>query len=463
MNRKPYEPIDAVVKGARLLGVSDWRAVGGLTLLMSSILVVPTPVWLGGTTAAALLGSMHRRAHRSNARPALAAFIVAAGLLVFSAIAPFLVVPATGYGGLLLVRLSVIPLTACAFWFSDRDRHTVSALWFGVTVGACASGLFAIVETVVLGNARASGLVGNAISFGDLALLFGALSLALHGLVHLPSRLTVTASATAAACGVLASTMSGSRGGWVAFPVMVFGVARLHRGWLTPTRLVGVGASLLVVVASATWMSGGMPMNRASASFVNASEYASTTPAGDAAASSEGARIEAWRSAASAFRQHPATGVGWGNLQAEFRADVAAGLRNPRIGTFDHAHNQILGAAANGGLLGLSTMIAIFAVPGWYFRRSQRSDDPRERTLGTIGLMVVASFAIFGLTEAIFESLVPVTCFAVLVSALASQLGGASVHTVPRSPSTIDEWLGTPTQNEPHVAGGAQAINRRVR
>ncbi len=311
--QEPYEPIDAVVKGARLLGVSDWRAVGGLTLLMSSILVVPTPVWLGGTTAAALLGSMHRRAHRSNARPALAAFIVAAGLLVFSAIAPFLVVPATGYGGLLLVRLSVIPLTACAFWFSDRDRHTVSALWFGVTVGACASGLFAIVETVVLGNARASGLVGNAISFGDLALLFGALSLALHGLVHLPSRLTVTASATAAACGVLASTMSGSRGGWVAFPVMVFGVARLHRGWLTPTRLVGVGASLLVVVASATWMSGGMPMNRASASFVNASEYASTTPAGDAAASSEGARIEAWRSAASAFRQHPVTGVGWGN------------------------------------------------------------------------------------------------------------------------------------------------------
>ncbi len=71
--------------------------------------------------------------------------------------------------------------------------------------------------------------------------------------------------------------------------------------------------------------------------------------------------------------------------------------------------------------------------------------------------MVVASFAIFGLTEAIFESLVPVTCFAVLVSALTSQLGGASVRTVPRSPSTIDEWLGTPT----HPNHTSRAAHRR--
>ncbi|MGA9277637.1 O-antigen ligase family protein, partial [Ilumatobacter sp.] len=159
----------------------------------------------------------------------------------------------------------------------------------------------------------------------------------------------------------------------------------------------------------------------------NVSSYTPRAPKAAGAGSSEGARLEAWRSSGSAFQESPVTGIGWGNLGTHFDRDAALGLRNERIATFEHAHNQLIGAAANGGLIGLAAVCALFAVPLLMFGNALRSSSDRQRTLGLTGIIVVGAYATFGLTEAILENLAPLTVLAVIVAALCSELGAVAI------------------------------------
>jgi O-antigen ligase len=224
--------------------------------------------------------------------------------------------------------------------------------------------------------------------------------------------------------GLTASILSGSRGGWLAVPLLVAALLWQARSELTTRRMGGIAVALVCIVALSNALADGMPTKRTSASVTSVSDYRPAAPASESAASSEGARIEAWRSALHAFEQRPVTGLGWGNLSTHFDREVALGLRNERIANFEHAHNQLLGAAANGGVIGLAMTLLLFIVPLVTFLRALGSGSARRRTLGATGVMVLGAYAVFGLTEAVLENLVPVTVLAVLVAALCSEIDG---------------------------------------
>jgi O-antigen ligase len=117
------------------------------------------------------------------------------------------------------------------------------------------------------------------------------------------------------------------------------------------------------------------------------------------------------------------TGVGWGNLRYEFGELAWARYRNPRIAGFDHPHDQLISALANSGLPGLVAWCAVLVVPARHcWRAAWRSSDVEQRSIGAAGLAVVLGFAVFGLTEAIFEQVLPLLFFAVVVALLMSQL-----------------------------------------
>jgi O-antigen ligase len=194
---------------------------------------------------------------------------------------------------------------------------------------------------------------------------------------------------------------------------------------------VAAGAAALAVV-----LTGGMPLQRAADAIGDVRGYAGAAPFESASGTTIGARLEAWRSAIGAFVQRPVLGVGWGNLQEHFRLDVARGDRHPRIAEFTHAHQQGLGALASGGVVGLAMLTALLAIPGRFFARAWSSADDVDRTVGLTGLLVIAAYVVFGLTEAIFESVVPLAFYAVSVGALVSQLTVERHRRVTAQPSS---------------------------
>lgn len=408
--------------GTRTTDATEGRVVVGTMIVIASVLVLPVPVWL--VVLAIALATRPRDEWREprGPRPALRRWLLVSLLFVGSIVLTMFGKPLTGHGAQLLIWFTLLPAIGVLFWLQGRRVHTIPALWAGATMAACTAGIVAVVQVGVVGDQRATGVVANSITFGNLSLVFAAVSVALHRLLDLPRRTALVAALTAAALGVTASVLSGSRGGWLAAPLLIALLLWQARGELNLGRIGRLAMGLTCALALANAISDGMPTSRASASVANVSGYQPTSPRSESAGSSEGARIEAWRSSADAFTDRPITGVGWGNLGAHFDRDAALGVRHERIATFDHAHNQLLGAAANGGLVGVLTTLALFAVPFVGFARAMRSGDRRRETLGLTGVAVLGSYATFGLTESVLENLAPVTILAVLVAALCSEL-----------------------------------------
>lgn len=403
------------------------------------VAVMATSSWLGSLVALAALPCVlaNDRRHRTRRSggatdpmpiavtpPRSSAALVFAGLgaaLLVSGLLAFVQGPPTGRGVMLLAQFGTIPATAVVVWLAPRSIDLAGAVWRGVTGGALAAGLGAVVQ-VVSGAHRAQGLGDNAIVFGNVALVMGALSVSLLPTVDTDLRWSRPIAAAAGGFGLLASFLSGSRGGWLAVPLFAVLLAVQLRRYLGRTRWIRSLGLATGVAALMAWSVRGILRERIGEAVTEFARYLVAGPRDPAAGTSIGARFEAWRSALDAFQQRPFTGVGWGNLAGFFDAQAYAGQRNPRIATFEHAHHQLLGSLASAGIIGAAAFVAVLAVPGVWFWRAACATNDRESALGTSGLIVVGGFAIAGLTEAMFENFVPITFYGVVVVAIASQL-----------------------------------------
>ncbi|WP_244516251.1 O-antigen ligase family protein [Halomonas daqiaonensis] len=246
-------------------------------------------------------------------------------------------------------------------------------LWQGVGCGALGAGSIALYERVVLGHERASNGM-NAIPFGNLALLLGALSL----LAALWSSGTgkgrhpwwLLFALSAAMAGLLGSLLSGTRGGWIAMPFLMLLGHRAAAG-LMPSNvrhciLGGVVVMLMVVLLiPQTGVSG-----RIGLAVDNVQQYWQDESRG----TSVGLRLEMWRAGYALFLERPLTGWGEGHLEAARDALVEQGARHPGIRQHDQLHSDLIDTAARRGLVGLSVLLLLYLVPLWL----SGGDSPRQ-------------------------------------------------------------------------------------
>ena len=115
-----------------------------------------------------------------------------------------------------------------------------------------------------------------------------------------------------------------------------------------------------------------------------------------------GVRFALWGGAWRLFLTHPFLGVGSGAFQSELRRRVDAGLIQPATGDYDHPHDEYLDALANRGLLGLAALLAMLLIPARRFARVLHDGERTEHTVALAGLLTVAGFGIFGLTDTVF-------------------------------------------------------------
>lgn len=130
--------------------------------------------------------------------------------------------------------------------------------------------------------------------------------------------------------------------------------------------------------------------------------------------SSIGQRLEMWYAAARLFQTKPLFGAGTGAFQHATRGLIQAGAVAPFIAGYDHPHDDYWDALSSRGLIGFLALLALLGVPAWLFAGALKSSEPQRSTAGLGGLLVVAGFAVFGLTETMFIHSVAITWYVIM-------------------------------------------------
>jgi O-antigen ligase len=275
--------------------------------------------------------------------------------------------------------------------------------WWGVVCAAFLAAGLAAYEHWWLGRWRVGNGM-NPIPFGNLALLLGSLSLA--GLVSLFSvrnglRLALCLATVG---GLLASVLSGTRGGWVVFPVLalilLFAFHATGRRWgRFRGSMVGLVTVLVAVLLAMSLMPGAPVKGRLSQGVANLQEYV-----GGDAGSSLGVRLEMWRAGWQLIQAKPGLGWGEGRLEAQRDLWVEEGRFHPGISRYDQLHSDLVDTFARRGVVGLLSLIALYGVPLWLFWcHWRRGSDEDSRALALCGVLIVVGFVGFGLSQSMLR------------------------------------------------------------
>jgi O-antigen ligase len=280
-------------------------------------------------------------------------------------------------------------------------RRPPAARWllFSLPVAAIAAFGHAIYGLYWLENWRVKGWTNNEIYFGNMAALVCVL-LVVACLMGRNLRWQVRVFFLL--CSLLAafaSVSSGSRSSALALLALLPVMAGRHKDVLhklfSVLVVLTLGVSAALLAASPT-LQQKLRITELAVDLQQAQSKHFDT--------SIGARMEMWRAAWEMFQQHPIVGVGPKRFVVELEQRMETG-QTARIPRFSQAHSQILHAAASGGVvLVLAYLCLAFAPIVFFVRRLRQTEgDPDRHMLTSMALVIIASFFLFGLTNAVFD------------------------------------------------------------
>lgn len=285
--------------------------------------------------------------------------------------------------------------------------------------GALASFVLAVVLPHDWGEGRIGSSFLNPIHFGDTALALGVLSVvSLNWWRKDPTAVRVLKVAALLA-GLGAAVLSGSRGGWVAVPVIALLTVMVScRGKSWKRKLLTPLA--IVVVLVGTYTLSGTVRDRMDDISSNLASY--TQGNRD---TSVGIRLQLYGAALGLIERQPVFGFGDDGFRDEMKSLAQHGLITPLAAQFGEGetHNQLLAYSANYGLIGGVLLLGIYVVPIWYFCRRLGAAAGSSRRAALMGLLFVASFLIFGMTVETFDLKSTVSFYVAVVVVLAAAAG----------------------------------------
>ncbi|WP_416137139.1 O-antigen ligase family protein [Halomonas sp. HK25] len=269
-------------------------------------------------------------------------------------------------------------------------------LWLGLLTGGIYCGVSSLVQRVALGHMRASGPDPlHPILFGNFSLLMAFFCLAGLGWAwHQPRRLGwMVALSLGAAGGLLASVLSGTRGGWIIIPLFL-ALLWLAYGRRLSRRLI---ARLLVCLLALVSLAILIPQTGVKARIDMGLEHTSRYLGGERNVAT-GARVEIWRGALLLIAERPVQGWGTSGYRRGLERLGAEGRIDPAVADYWHAHNDLLDAWARRGVAGLLALLMLYAMPVVLFWRGLGDRSPDGRALATCGVLLGVGLFGFGLS-----------------------------------------------------------------
>lgn len=298
-------------------------------------------------------------------------------------------------------RPSRFIVAALILTFLLRVRLSPLTVFSGAAVGGVATGLFSAYQVIAGGVGRVTSF-DNAIYFGNGSLVLALV--AFCGFIYSLqekrwSRLWTLLFAAGFSGALLGVIFSGTRGGWLAVPVIfLLAVWTYRRFVFRHPGVLGASVAALILFGVAV-VSLDVVTKRVDVAFDQAEAYFEEGKVD----TSVGLRLEMWRAGWLLFTEHPLAGVGDDQFDQALRSLVEQGRVDEGILTFRHLHNQFVDHAAKGGILAVLSLLLVLLVPMRLFASYLNSGHPLIAACALMGTAFTLSFTIFCLTQGMFS------------------------------------------------------------
>ena len=283
-------------------------------------------------------------------------------------------------------------------------------------LGALASLAILLIAPENSGIGRLSSRFLNPIHYGDIALVLGALSILSLNWWRKDGLPVRTIKVAGLIAGLAASVLTGSRGGWIAVPVIAALILYARgrgksRRWkvLLPLGIIAILAGVLVFSTAAR-----NRVNDISSDLMLYKQGQRDT--------SLGIRLQLYEAAAKVVESHPLLGLGAHGFRDSVQPLADAGVLTPSAAQAGRGetHNQFFAYLTDYGIVGGLALLSIYVVPGAIFwKRLNAPTGPANRA-ALMGLTFVVAFWIFGLTVETFDLKLTVSFYATVVAILAA-------------------------------------------
>jgi O-antigen ligase len=289
--------------------------------------------------------------------------------------------------------LFAIPALLLMLRFSFRADF----LWSGIAFGSILTGSWTLWQKLFEGQSRAGGFT-HLIQFGNISLLMGILCFAGLGwaFVQPHKKRWLPLLGLGGMLGLLGSMLSGSRGGWLGFPIFLI-LLYVSYGAEASRRAIFAAMVFLLLFSSAVYF---IPQTGVQHRLNQAvSEVQRYIERGDER-SSVGARFEMWRVGGVLFLEKPLLGWGHQGMIAEKNRLIAEGEASPRIQRYGHLHSEFIDVLAKRGMLGFLALILLYGTPLFLLVKFLRHPDLHLRAFALSGVLLPVAYIDFGLTQA---------------------------------------------------------------
>lgn len=243
------------------------------------------------------------------------------------------------------------------------------------------------------------------IQSGDMAMTLGLMSLTI-AIYYLKKKnlLAMTISLVASCFGILASFLSGSRGGWIFLPLALLYLVITNRQLITKKMIITSFATLFIIILGIYNSTNIIHNINNDLRIKNAFNDISNFQKGNSD-TSLGIRFELWKSALYTTQEHPILGAGY-KERISLRKEWLKEKKITLIPSFlnSHSHNQYLEDLSVRGIIGLVALLAMFITPLSIFIKNAKNVKNKENIVinqcGAVSIIMMMGYC---LTQSFFK------------------------------------------------------------
>ena len=304
------------------------------------------------------------------------------------------------------------------------------ALWYGLCIGGILVGCYSLAEFgwVSIGE-RVRGAY-NPIMFGCLSLAIAFMSIQSYQFFEQHHRAFLILPISGFFLGTVSSVLTGSRGAWVAAPIL-FLVTLVHLGKRIKKKMLFIIVSVFVLAFLVPYL---IPnTNLAQRIELVGENFLKYSKGNVDALNGIGLRLASWEASWNIAKEHLLLGIGPGGYYPTIQKMSSRGELPYYVGVYyNQPHSIYFAVLVDSGLVGLFFLLALFFVPLWIFVKRIRApgmDKSIDKTAHYTGVILILGYSQFGLTETIFGRNLFVSFYIIMLAALLQITSEESVQT----------------------------------
>lgn len=294
-----------------------------------------------------------------------------------------------------LGKFSYFLLSAPVFFlFKYYQQSVLKAFYTGTTL----SGFILLIYLLL--NKGSTGAY-HSIMYGDFSMLLAGVNIFFSLLLTKIKKTERILFALSALCAISASLIVGAKGSWLALPLLfsMFLYLLVMQKQLR-LKIMAAFVAIILTIGVTIKVFPNQVINKFNAIITNTTQFVeneNNNKQQQTGSASE--RLVLWKAAIDTVKKYPFFGSGSGDFWLELKRFIQEYPKYSVVDGYGSAHNIFFGWLALFGIIGfLALILTVFLLPLRFFFQVIKN-NPEKLWIGLIGVWIVLSSMIFGLTE----------------------------------------------------------------